>query len=106
MTDTTALQGHLLLAGRLDQRFFALLQALGYAPGQTDAASLRALSLSYCLLPCALKLAAAALLYTFLIRPELTPCPTPSPHPSTVQCPPATHCADASAWCSRIRSPR
>jgi molybdate transport system regulatory protein len=28
VTDTTALQGQLLLAGRLDQRFFALLQAL------------------------------------------------------------------------------
>ena len=61
-----------------------LLQLLGYSPGQTDPGSLRALSLTYCLLPCALKLAAAAMLYTFLIRPESLPCPTPSPHPSTV----------------------
>jgi glycoside/pentoside/hexuronide:cation symporter, GPH family len=59
-----------------------LLQLLGYSPGQTDPASLRALSLTYCLLPCALKLAAAALLYTFLIRPESLPCPAPLPHPN------------------------
>ena len=39
-----------------------LLQWLGYTPGRTDDTSLRALSLSYCLLPCALKLVAAALL--------------------------------------------
>ena len=62
-----------------------LLQLLGYSPGQTDPGSLRALSLTYCLLPCALKLAAAALLYIFLIRPESLPCPTqltqPNPAP-------------------------
>jgi Na+/melibiose symporter-like transporter len=60
-----------------------LLQWLGYTPGRTDDTSLRALSLSYCLLPCALKLVAAALLYTFLIRPELTPCRTPTTTPTT-----------------------
>jgi len=60
-----------------------LLQWLGYTPGRTDDTSLRALSLSYCLLPCALKLAAAALLYTFLIRPELTPCRTTMTTPTT-----------------------
>lgn len=45
------------------------LQALGYAPGSRDAAALDALSLAYALLPCALKLGAAALLYLLWIRP-------------------------------------
>jgi glycoside/pentoside/hexuronide:cation symporter, GPH family len=44
-----------------------LLQALGYAPGQRDPQALQALTLAYCLLPCALKLAAAALLYRYFI---------------------------------------
>lgn len=44
-----------------------LLQWLGYAPGQRDPAALQALTLTYCLLPCALKLAAAALLYRHFI---------------------------------------
>lgn len=44
-----------------------LLQLLGYAPGQRDAQALQALSIAYCLLPCALKLAAAALLYRHFI---------------------------------------
>jgi Na+/melibiose symporter-like transporter len=44
-----------------------LLQALGYAPGQRDAQALSALTTAYCLLPCALKLAAAALLYRHFI---------------------------------------
>jgi GPH family glycoside/pentoside/hexuronide:cation symporter len=39
-----------------------LLGAFGYAPGARDPAALQALTLAYCLLPCALKLAAAALL--------------------------------------------
>lgn len=46
-----------------------LLQALGYAPGQRDPQALQALTLAYCLLPCALKLAAAALLYRHFIAP-------------------------------------
>ena len=47
-----------------------LLQVLGYAPGQRDAQALQALTLAYCLLPCALKLAAAALLYRhFIAKP-------------------------------------
>jgi Na+/melibiose symporter-like transporter len=47
-----------------------LLQALGYAPGQRDPAALQALTLAYCLLPCLLKLAAAALLYrTWIATP-------------------------------------
>ena len=44
-----------------------LLQALGYAPGQRDLQALQALTVAYCLLPCALKLAAAALLYRHFI---------------------------------------
>ena len=46
-----------------------LLQWLGYAPGRRDDAALMALSLAYCVLPCMLKLAAAALLYFLWIRP-------------------------------------
>ncbi len=44
------------------------LQAFGYAPGVRDEAALAALTAAYCLLPCALKLAAAALLYFTWIR--------------------------------------
>lgn len=40
-----------------------LLQALGYTPGTRDAAGLAALSLTYALLPCVLKLMAVALLH-------------------------------------------
>jgi Na+/melibiose symporter-like transporter len=46
------------------------LQAFGYAPGVRDEAALAALTAAYCLLPCALKLAAAALLYFTWIRNE------------------------------------
>jgi GPH family glycoside/pentoside/hexuronide:cation symporter len=45
-----------------------VLQALGYAPGARDAAALEALTVAYCLLPCALKLGAAALLLLGWIR--------------------------------------
>lgn len=44
------------------------LQAWGYTPGAQDPAALDALTFAYCLLPCALKLAAAALLYGLIIR--------------------------------------
>jgi Na+/melibiose symporter-like transporter len=44
-----------------------LLQLLGDAPGQRDPQALQALAIAYCLLPCALKLAAAALLYRHFI---------------------------------------
>jgi GPH family glycoside/pentoside/hexuronide:cation symporter len=44
------------------------LQAWGYTPGAQDADALNALTFAYCLLPCALKLAAAALLYLLIIR--------------------------------------
>ncbi|MCX2863964.1 MFS transporter [Paucibacter sp. PLA-PC-4] len=45
-----------------------LLQWLGYAPGQRDPAALQALTWAYCLLPCALKLAAAGALYALIIK--------------------------------------
>ena len=44
-----------------------LLQLLGYAPGERSPQALQALTLAYCLLPCALKLAAAGLLYRHFI---------------------------------------
>jgi glutamate-1-semialdehyde aminotransferase len=44
------------------------LGALGYAPGSRDDAALVTLTAAYCLLPCALKLLAATLLYTLIIR--------------------------------------
>jgi len=50
-----------------------LLGAFGYTPGSQDAEALRALTLAYCLLPCALKLAAGALLWTLWIRKEERP---------------------------------
>jgi GPH family glycoside/pentoside/hexuronide:cation symporter len=51
-----------------------VLQFFGYAPGQQDTQALDALTIAYCVLPCALKLVAAALLYTLWIRPsESTP---------------------------------
>lgn len=45
-----------------------LLSALGYVPGTRDAHALQTLSLAYCVLPCALKLLAAFLLYLFFLR--------------------------------------
>ena len=44
------------------------LGALGYVPGTRDAQALQTLTWAYCLLPCALKLLAATLLYTLIIR--------------------------------------
>ena len=55
-----------------------LLAAFGYAPGAQNGAALQALTVAYCLLPCALKLAAGCTLYLLIIRPERaghTPCP-------------------------------
>jgi Na+/melibiose symporter-like transporter len=49
-----------------------LLALLGYSPGAQDDAALRTLTLAYCLVPCALKLLAATLLYTLIIRKQ--PC--------------------------------
>jgi Na+/melibiose symporter-like transporter len=48
-----------------------LLGALGYVPGAHDAEALQTLTWAYCLLPCALKLLAASLLYTLIIRKPL-----------------------------------
>ena len=45
-----------------------LLDLLGYRPGATDAGALQALTLAYAVLPCALKLLAAALLYRAFLR--------------------------------------
>ena len=47
-----------------------LLSLFGYAPGARDAQGLSALVMAYCVLPCALKLAAATGLYGFIIRQE------------------------------------
>ena len=47
-----------------------LLSLFGYAPGARDAQGLSALMVAYCVLPCVLKLAAAACLYGFIIRQE------------------------------------
>ena len=49
-----------------------LLSLFGYAPGAQDATALQALTIAYCVLPCVLKLAAAALLYLLWIRPGTT----------------------------------
>ncbi len=46
------------------------LDALGYAAGRQDPVALQALSLAYAGIPCLLKLAAAALLYAWWIRPD------------------------------------
>ncbi|TSE18369.1 gph: sugar (Glycoside-Pentoside-Hexuronide) transporter [Tepidimonas alkaliphilus] len=50
-----------------------LLQRLGYQPGGADPVGLQALTLAYAVLPCALKLLAAALLATLLRREALAP---------------------------------
>ena len=47
-----------------------LLAHFGYSPGAQDATALNALTATYCLLPCALKLAAAGALYLLIIRPK------------------------------------
>ncbi len=46
-----------------------LLGLFGYAPGARDSAALNALVIAYCVLPCVLKLAAAAALYFSIIQP-------------------------------------
>ena len=50
-----------------------LLALFGYAPGGRDAGALQALTLAYCLLPCALKLIASALLWTLWVKKETRP---------------------------------
>ena len=46
-----------------------MLGLFGYAPGTRDASALAALVIAYCVLPCVLKLAAAATLYFSIIQP-------------------------------------
>ena len=48
-----------------------LLGAAGYAPGSRDPQALQVLTLAYCLLPCALKLCAAAALWATLARKKV-----------------------------------
>ncbi|AYQ27934.1 MULTISPECIES: MFS transporter [unclassified Polaromonas] len=52
-----------------------LLGVFGYAPGVRDAAALDALVIAYCVLPCVLKLAAAAGLYFFILPSPTSPLP-------------------------------
>ncbi len=47
-----------------------LLAVFGYAPGAREPQALHALTVAYCLLPCALKAMAALVLYIFLIHPD------------------------------------
>jgi GPH family glycoside/pentoside/hexuronide:cation symporter len=49
-----------------------LLAIFGYAPGARDPQALGALVAAYCILPCLLKLAAAASLYFFIIKKPLS----------------------------------
>jgi Na+/melibiose symporter-like transporter len=44
------------------------VNVLGYVPGSRDPQALQTLSLAYCVLPCALKLLAAFLLYSLILR--------------------------------------
>ncbi len=67
------------LAGKLNLALAAglalpLLELLGYRPGTTSHSGLQALTLAYAVLPCALKLLAAATLYLAFVRVQ-----TPSP---------------------------
>lgn len=56
-----------------------LLGWWGYAPGARDPEALQTLTAAYCLLPCALKLLAAGLLHTLVIRPARRSVPAPVP---------------------------
>ena len=47
-----------------------LLELLGYRPGTSSDDGLQALTLAYAVLPCALKLLAAAVLYLAFVRPR------------------------------------
>ena len=58
-----------------------LLGAFGYAPGVQTESALQALVVAYCLLPCALKLLAAATLFGLVIRPAKSLPNAPAPIP-------------------------
>jgi Na+/melibiose symporter-like transporter len=65
------------LAGKLNLALAAglalpLLAWLGYTPGTTQAEGLQALTWAYAVIPCAIKLMAAALLFVFLLRRPAT----------------------------------
>ncbi len=47
-----------------------LLSTFGYTPGARDAQALQTLTIAYCLLPCALKALAAAVLYFSIVQPD------------------------------------
>lgn len=49
-----------------------LLAVMGYAPGTRDEAALQTLTFAYAVLPCLLKLVAAAALYGLVVRPRST----------------------------------
>lgn len=66
------------LAGKLNLALAAglalpLLELLGYRPGTTSPDGLQALTLAYAVLPCVLKLLAAAVLYLAFLRPNHRP---------------------------------
>lgn len=48
-----------------------LLAVFGYVPGAQDESGLQALTVAYCLLPCALKAVAAVALHIFIIQPSV-----------------------------------
>ena len=50
-----------------------VLAWFGYVPGSRESAGLEALTIAYCVLPCLLKLCAATLLYTTIIRSNQEP---------------------------------
>lgn len=56
-----------------------VLGMLGYVPGTRDPEALQVLSMAYCLLPCALKLLAAVLLYSLILRKPSIPVTQPPP---------------------------
>ena len=58
-----------------------LLAWFGYEPGARDPEALRTLTIAYCLLPCALKLAAAAALHLLVIRGPQPAALRPATHP-------------------------
>lgn len=58
-----------------------LLAWFGYEPGARDPEALRTLTIAYCLLPCALKLAAAAALQILVIRGPQPAAMRPATHP-------------------------
>jgi len=74
------------LAGKLNLALAAglvlpLLAWLGYTPGTTESDGLQALTWAYAVIPCALKLMAAALLYVFFVRRPATFAGAPSVSP-------------------------